>query len=146
MNDSNKEKLIAKYPERITMEKKLIYGIQQIGIGVDDAYKAFEWYATKFGSDISVFDDDSVATHMAPFMGGQPHKKRAILAMNMQGGGGYEFWQYLDRNPSPPETEIKIGDLGINAVKIKTRNITRSFESLQQQADVLSKIEMQPDG
>lgn len=129
------------------MEKKLIYGIQQIGIGVDDAYKAFEWYATKLGSDISVFDDDSVAIYMAPYMGGQPHKKRAILAMNIQGGGGYEFWQYLDRNPSAPESELRIGDLGINAIKIKTRDITRSFKGLlQQQAQVLSKIETQPDG
>ncbi|MEZ4987841.1 MAG: hypothetical protein R2795_22905 [Saprospiraceae bacterium] len=48
------------------MKDKLIYGIQQIGIGVRDADAAFEWYASRLGSDVSVFEDDNVATYMAP--------------------------------------------------------------------------------
>jgi catechol 2,3-dioxygenase-like lactoylglutathione lyase family enzyme len=129
------------------MEDKLIYGIQQIGIGVDDVDKAFEWYATKLGSDILVFDDDNVATYMAPYMGGNPHKKRALLAMNLQGGSGYEIWQYLDRKPSRPETELHIGDLGINIAKVKTRDTFKSFERLKkQQVEILSEIKNLPDG
>ena len=107
------------------MEKKYIYGIQQIGIGVENIIEAYNWYAANLGSDISVFDDGNVATHMAKYMGGEPHKKRAILALNMQGGGGYEFWQYLDRKPSAPSGPIQIGDLGINFLQIKTRDVQK---------------------
>ena len=82
------------------MEQKLIYGIQQIGVGVDDAAKGFEWYATRLGSDVRVFDDNNTATYMAPYMGGEPREKRAILAVNMQGGSGYEIWQHTGRKPS----------------------------------------------
>ncbi|MEN8248964.1 MAG: VOC family protein [Bacteroidota bacterium] len=128
------------------MESKLIYGIQQIGVGVDNAHKAFEWYATRFGTDISVFEDNNVATHMAPYMGGVPHKKRAILALNMQGGSGYEFWQYLDREPVKPETDIKVGDLGINIGFIKSRNLEKTYSRLKElNENILTEIGAEPD-
>ena len=76
--------------------KKLIYGIQQIGIGTDDANETFKWYSEKLGSSVVVFEDTNEATFMAPYMGGNSHKKHAILAMNPMGGSGYELWQYLD--------------------------------------------------
>lgn len=129
------------------MNKKIIYGIQQIGVGVDNAYETFEWYATRLGADVPVFEDNNTATYMAPYMGGEPHKKRAILAMNMQGGSGYEIWQYLDRTPSNPKFEIKLGDLGINITTIKSKNINKSFARLKKQnVDVLSEINEDPDG
>ena len=77
------------------MKSKLIYGIQQIGLGVDNVDQAFRWYATRLGFDVPVFDDNSEATHMSPYMGGIPHEKRAVFALNMQGGSGIEIWQYL---------------------------------------------------
>ena len=129
------------------MVEKIIYGIQQIGVGVDDVEKAFKWYATKLGSDVSIFDDKNEATHMAPYMGGKPHKKRAILAMNMQGGSGYELWQYMDRTPQKPKEPIQMGDLGISVVKIKSRNVSKSYERLQREnVKALSDIVESPDG
>lgn len=128
------------------MDKKLIYGIQQIGVGVEDADEAFEWYATKLGADISLFDDNNEATYMAQYMGGQPHKKRAILSMNMQGGSGYEIWQYLDRKPSRPKSDLRIGDLGINVALIKSRNIKKSYARLKNLGvNILSNISEEPD-
>ena len=128
------------------MEEKLIYGIQQIGVGVDDAEKAFEWYATRLGSDVPVFDDNNTATYMAPYMGGAPHEKRAILAMNLEGGSGYEIWQYLDRTPVKPESKIQIGDLGINCAFIKSRDIEASFQRIKNLKDkVLTEIITEPD-
>jgi hypothetical protein len=82
------------------MENKLIYGIQQVGVGVENAEEAFSWYASRLGSDVVVFDDQNEATYMAPYMGGKPRNKRALLALNMLGGSGYEIWQYTDRKPS----------------------------------------------
>ena len=129
------------------MGNKLIYGIQQIGVGVDNARKAFEWYATRLGSDVPVFEDNNVATYMAPYMGGTPHKKRAILALNLQGGSGYEIWQYLDRTPAKPENPIQLGDLGINCAFVKTRNIDSTYQRLHSLGEKLvTDIVLEPDG
>jgi catechol 2,3-dioxygenase-like lactoylglutathione lyase family enzyme len=128
-------------------KKKLIYGIQQIGLGTDDAYKSFDWYSKTLGSSVIVFEDKSEATYMAPYMGGQAHKKRAILAMNPLGGSGYELWQYLDREPQKPTTPTLLGDLGINAVMVKSTDIDQSFKNLKaKNVSMLSSINTEPDG
>ena len=129
------------------MDDKLIYGIQQIGVGVDNVEEGFKWYATRLGSDVKIFDDSNTATYMAPYMGGEAHKKRAILAMNMQGGSGYEIWQYLDRTPQKPKQPLQLGDLGILVAKVKTRSVEKSYKRLQN-SDVrfLSDIVTDPDG
>jgi catechol 2,3-dioxygenase-like lactoylglutathione lyase family enzyme len=129
------------------MDNKLIYGIQQIGVGVDDAREAFEWYATRLGSDIEIFEDNNEATYMAPYMGGEARKKRAILAMNMQGGSGFEIWQHTGRTPERAKEEILLGDLGINIATSKSRNIQKSFDRLKaMNVKVLSEINEEPDG
>ena len=128
------------------MQEKIINGIQQIGVGVDDVEKAFEWYGTLLGADIVVFDDSNTATYMAQYMGGDPHKKRAIFALNLQGGSGFELWQYLDRKPTFPPQETNLGDFGIFAPKVKTRNIVQSFNRLKtKNVDIISEIVTEPD-
>src|SRR3954462_9877499 len=123
------------------MKEKIIYGIQQVGVGVSDAEAAFNWYGKILGADLLIFDDNNTATFMHPYMGGSPHKKRAILSANIQGGGGFELWQYLDRVPEPPADEVAVGDLGIYAIKIKTKNIDRAYESTKSKgAKILSDI------
>ena len=37
--------------------KKIISGIQQIGVGTPNEAKAFEWYKKHLGTDICVFQD-----------------------------------------------------------------------------------------
>ena len=128
------------------MDKKSINGIQQIGVGVDNIDRAFKWYAIMMGADVSVFEDDNEATYMAPYMGGKPHRKKAILAFNLHGGGGYEHWQYLDRQPTFPSEPLRIGDFGINIATIKSRHIEHSFQRLKQLgATMLSDIVTTPD-
>lgn len=128
-------------------KKKLIYGIQQIGVGTNDAYKTYEWYSKTLGSSVIVFEDSNEATFMAPYMGGESHKKRAILAMNPLGGSGYELWQYLDREPQKPSSPIILGDLGINAVLVKSTDINKSFQNLKKRnVSFLSSINTEPDG
>lgn len=111
-------------------DKKIIYGIQQVGIGVKDAEQAFRWYAQVLGADLLIFDDRKEATHMARYMGGEPHQKRALLAMNANGGSGYEIWQYQDRTPSAPATPSLLGDTGINYITIKTHDLERAKSKL----------------
>ncbi len=80
----------------------VISGIQQVGIGVTDVSAAWEWYRRALGFDVPVFDDEGVANRMQRYTGGQPRNRHAVLAVNLQGGGGLELWQYTTRRPMPP--------------------------------------------
>ncbi|HNX43283.1 MAG TPA: VOC family protein [Bacteroidales bacterium] len=106
-----------------------ISGIQQVGIGVTNVREAWKWYKKHFGTDIRIFEDEAVAGLMLPYTDGKPRKRLAALAINMQGGGGFEIWQYKDRIPLPPAAEVQLGDYGINAVKIKSHDVARTYQS-----------------
>lgn len=109
---------------------KIIYGIQQVGVGVKDANEAFRWYAKYLGADLMVFDDHNVAEDMAPYMGGQGRAKHAILAMNHNGGGGYEIWQFSEREPQPAAFDILLGDTGVNFMTVKSHNVQQAYQKL----------------
>lgn len=110
---------------------ELISGIQQVGIGVRDAQEAFEWYNKILGLNVPLFDDVAEATLMTRYTKGNIRQRRAILALNMAGGGGAEIWQSNRPEPLAAEFEAKIGDLGIFAVKIKCSNILQFADNQQ---------------
>lgn len=103
-----------------------ICGIQQVGIGTDSVASDWKWYRKWFGMDIRIFEDAAEAPLMTRYTGGVVHKRLAALAMNMQGGGGFEIWQYTSRTPVPAGFQQELGDLGILAVKMKTRDAARA--------------------
>lgn len=113
--------------------KRIISGIQQVGIGVANAEEAFQWYRKIFGTDIVVFKDAATASLMKRYTGEKAHERYAILALNMQSGGGFEIWQYTSRTPVAPATPIQLGDLGIYAVKIKCKDIVKTYEYYKHQ-------------
>jgi len=124
-----------------------ISGIQQVGIGVSDVHAAFKWYRQHFGVDVPVFEEAAIAGLMLPYTGGQPQARHAILALNMQGGGGMEIWQYTGRTPMPPAFQPKMGDLGLFIGKIKSKNIQSSFHDLRKKGvNILSNPILRPDG
>jgi catechol 2,3-dioxygenase-like lactoylglutathione lyase family enzyme len=126
---------------------KFISGIQQIGIGVSDVHAAFKWYRQHFGMDVPVFEEAATAALMLPYTGGEPRDRHAILAMNMQGGGGMEIWQYTNRTPLSPNFQPLLGDLGINVAKMKTRNLDAAFDFLRKKgANILTQPAQRPDG
>ncbi len=108
--------------------KKTISGIQQIGIGVNNLKEAWNWYIKAFGVDVRIFEDDTLAELMLPYTGNQPQKRHAALAVNMEGGGGFEIWQYSQRVPQPPLVTPQLGDLGIFAAKIKCFDAEKAYE------------------
>ena len=110
---------------------KAFGGIQQIGIGVRDAPSAWEWYRRNFGFDIPLIDDSGVAGSMLPYTGNEPRRRRAILAINLQGGGGLEIWQYADRTPAPAAFEPTLGDLGFFAAKLRAARLDAAFDHLR---------------
>jgi catechol 2,3-dioxygenase-like lactoylglutathione lyase family enzyme len=113
------------------VKEVIISGIQQIGIGVPNVKEAWKWYKLNFGMDIRVFEESAVAEFMLPYTGGKPQKRHAVLALNLQGGGGFEIWQYVDRTPLAPVSPIQIGDLGIFAAKIKCRDTRVTYDFLK---------------
>jgi len=110
----------------------LINGIQQVGIGCADAPAVFTWYRQYLGFDIRVFDDEAAAELMTQYTGEEVFHRRAILAMNMNGGGGLEIWQFTDRTPSAPSHTPQLGDLGINVMKLRSRNLKQTLSALDQ--------------
>ncbi len=105
------------------MSNNLFTGIQQVGIGVENAEEAFMWYNKNLGLDVPVFDDVARAELMTPHTNGIIRERRAILAVNMAGGGGAEIWQSNDPLPLAAKKEASLGDLGIFCVKLKSSNV-----------------------
>ena len=113
------------------MEGYVISGIQQIGIGVTNVDEAWKWYIETFGMDCRVFEDVAEAKLMLPYTGGKPRSRHAVLALNLQSGGGFEIWQYKGREPEKIKEEIIIGDLGIIACKMKVKNVQETLTAYQ---------------
>jgi len=103
--------------------EQYISGIQQVGIGTADAEAYFNWSKNIFGFDVRLFDDKAEAALMTKYTGGEVHSRRAILSLNLNGGGGLEIWQFTSRKTTAPQNAIKLGDLGINAIKIKANDV-----------------------
>ena len=125
----------------------VISGIQQIGIGVNDLHESWAWYRNFLGFDIKVFEEEAIAELMLPYTGGEPQHRRAALTLNLQGGGGFEIWQYTKRKPRIPEFKLALGDLGIFAAKIKCRNAQAVYTSFKRNGiEILSEIHKCPAG
>jgi catechol 2,3-dioxygenase-like lactoylglutathione lyase family enzyme len=113
-----------------------ISGIQQIGIGVANTRECLLLYKQLFGMDTLVFDDVSEASLMKQYTGGTIYKRHALLTLNMQGGGGFELWQFKNRQPVAPLTLPKYGDVGIYAAKLKCSNVQKAFNKFSQEKDI----------
>jgi catechol 2,3-dioxygenase-like lactoylglutathione lyase family enzyme len=107
-----------------------IGGIQQVGIGTTNLQRDWKWYRKHFGMDIRVFEDAAEAPLMTQYTGGEVRKRIAVLALNMEGGGGFEIWQYVSREPTSPKSPLSLRDMGILAVKMKARDVAKAAESL----------------
>jgi catechol 2,3-dioxygenase-like lactoylglutathione lyase family enzyme len=123
-----------------------ISGIQQIGIGVSDVYQAWKWYSQHLGMDVRVFEEEATAELMLPYTGGEPRKRHAALAMNLQGGGGFEIWQYKGRTPLAPEKQPLLGDFGIFAAKIKTPDVKVAHRIFKERGLPVSDLSFDPAG
>lgn len=125
----------------------IISGIQQVGIGVSDADRAWSWYRKHFGMDVPVFKDSATASLMTRYTGDRAEDRYAILAMNMQGGGGFEIWQYTSRSPQKSAGEHLLGDTGVFAVKLKTQDIEAAYNRLKSNGvNLVNGIQESPDG
>ena len=125
----------------------VISGIQQIGIGNPYVHEAWKWYRIHLGMDIRIFEEAAEANLMLPYTGGQPHKRHAVLAINLNGGGGFEIWQYTSRKPVAADFPIQFGDLGIYGCKIKSRDVQATYNQMKKSGvEVLGDVSTDPAG
>ncbi len=127
-------------------DRKYICGIQQIGVGVHNVYEAWKWFIPNFGMDIRMFEEKATAEYMLPYTNNKPRERHACLAINMQGGGGFEIWEHTEHTPTDPSFEIRLGDLGIFAGKIKAPNVKAAYDHLSKEATILTGITKDPAG
>ncbi len=127
--------------------QKIICGIQQVGVGVTDVHKAWKWYRENFGMDIRVFEEKAVAELMLPHTENKPRERHAALALNMQGGGGFEIWQHTGKTPEPVKFQIELGDLGIFVAKVKSKDIHGAYKQFKEKnLELLSEVVKDPSG
>jgi len=126
---------------------KQINGIQQLGVGVENLGEAFKWYRKNFGMDILVFDEKAVAELMLFHTEGETRERHAILALNMQGGGGFEVWQHTGKTPIGPHQAILLGDLGISVGKLKTTDARAAYINFKNKGlNLLTDLTSDPSG
>ena len=124
-----------------------INGIQQLGVGVTDIEEAWNWYRRFFSMDILMFDEEAVAELMLAHTDGQPRKRHAILALNLEGGGGFEIWKHTGKSPTPIDFEIQLGDLGINIGVLKCQDVEIAYQKYASAGlNLLGEISIDPNG
>jgi catechol 2,3-dioxygenase-like lactoylglutathione lyase family enzyme len=118
---------------------KIICGIQQMGVGVPNVKESWKWYRKFFGVNVKVFEEAAEAPLMTSYTGGDIHSRTATLALSMEGGGGFEIWQFTSRPTEKAVFDIQTGDYGLYVCKIKSRDVIASFSYFKENhADLLS--------
>ena len=128
------------------MEQFFVSGIQQVGVGCVNFSEAWRWYIEMFNMNVRILEDDTVAERMLPYTGGKAQKRHACIAVNLQGGGGFEIWQYSERKPQPVSFRVQVGDLGIFAAKIKSRDVKAFHSELSSKYDKVGALSQTPAG
>lgn len=127
--------------------EKIICGIQQMGIGVPNVQEIWKWYRKFFGANVRVFEEAADAPLMIRYTGGDVHSRTATLALSMDGGGGFEIWQFTSRNTEKPTFDIQLGDYGLYICRIKSHNVKESYNYFKTNgANIVGDLQKAPDG
>ena len=125
----------------------IISGIQQVGIGIPDVHQSWTWHRKFFGMDIPVFEESAEAALMTRYTGSVVQSRHAVMALNLQGGAGMEIWQYTSRETAPPAIDIQLGDYGIFATRIKSRDVNAAYRYFEKiDANLLGPVRQDPGG
>lgn len=125
----------------------IISGIQQMGIGVPNVQEIWKWYRLHLGMDVRIFEEAAEAPLMTRYTGGKVHARTATLALSMEGGGGFEIWQFTSRPTEKATFEIQMGDTGLFMCRIKSKNVDASYRFMVENGvETLCKPTQLPNG
>lgn len=126
---------------------KIISGIQQMGIGVPNVAEVWKWYRTFFGVNVRVFEDAAEAPLMTKYTGEKVHSRTATLALSMDGGAGFEIWQFTSRPTEKATFDIQLGDFGLYSCLIKSHDVAKTFAYYKEQkGNILGELTKKPNG
>lgn len=117
-----------------------------MGVGCTCFEESWRWYIDMFQMNVRILEDDTVAERMLPYTGGKAQKRHACIAVNLQGGGGFEIWQYSERRPQPIDFDVQVADLGIFAARLKSRNVAAFHDELLAKYEKVGPVSKLPDG
>lgn len=118
-----------------------------MGIGVPSVAESWKWYRKFFGVNVKVFEEAAEAPLMTRYTGGVVHSRTATLALSMEGGGGFEIWQFTSRPTEKANFDIQLGDYGLYACKIKSRDVAASFNYFKENgAEIVGELSKNPKG
>ncbi len=118
-----------------------------MGIGVPDVQDIWKWYRKFFGANVRVFEDAADAPLMTRYTGDKVQSRTATLALSMDGGGGFEIWQYTSRGTEKAEFDIKLGDYGLYSCRIKSRDVRKTYNYFKENgAKILGDLSKTPAG
>lgn len=118
-----------------------------MGIGVPDVQAVWKWYRKFFGVNVRVFEEAADAPLMTRYTGDTVHSRTATLALSMDGGGGFEIWQFTSRPTEKPTFNISLGDYGLYICRIKSRDVEASYKYFQENgAKIICPLTKAPDG
>lgn len=127
--------------------EKIICGIQQMGIGVPNVQEIWRWYRQMFGMNVRIFEEAADAPLMTRYTGDTVHSRTATLAVSMEGGGGFEIWQFTSRPTEKANFTIQLGDFGLYACKMKSRDVAASYAYHQSTGvKLITPLTKGPDG
>lgn len=127
--------------------EKIICGIQQMGIGVPNVQEVWKWYRKFFGVNVRVFEEAAEAPLMIQYTGNKVQSRTATLALSMEGGGGFEIWQFTSRPTEKAIFDIQLGDYGLYSCRIKSRDVEVSYNYFKDNgAEILGGLGTTPSG
>lgn len=118
-----------------------------MGIGVPNVQEIWKWYRKFLGVNVKVFEEAAEAPLMTRYTGDKVQSRTATLALSMEGGGGFEIWQYTSRATEKATFNIQLGDFGLYTCRIKSRNVQASHAYFKKNgANLLSDVVKTPNG
>lgn len=118
-----------------------------MGIGVPNVEASWKWYRKFFGVNVKVFEEAADAPLMTRYTGGVVHSRTATLALSMEGGGGFEIWQFTSRPTEKATFDVQLGDYGLYACKIKSRDVRASYSYFKNNgAEIIGELGKNPKG
>ncbi len=123
-----------------------VNGMQHIGLAVSDMNRFLPLYRKLFGLDIPFFDSVQPAPLMQVYTHNEVITKRASMVLNLQGGCAIEVIQPTSFEPRYNLNAFEWGDIGINYIHFKSRDVHFSHEVAKDLVEKVYDVHERPDG
>lgn len=118
-----------------------------MGIGVPNVEEVWKWYRKFFGVNVRIFEEAAEAPLMTKYTGGVVQSRTATLAISLDGGGGFEIWQFTSRNTEKATFDIQLGDYGLYVCRIKSHDVEATYKYfIQNKAEIIGELSSAPNG